>query len=374
VADSNTKSSRPAILIILDGFGINPSPQHNAVAQAKTPVLDAIFSRYPHVAIDASESHVGLPNGFMGNSEVGHLNIGAGRVVYQDFSQISHAIESGTFFANPVFLELFGQMKKQKGKPTLHLMGLLSDGGVHSHISHLYALVQLARKQEIERVAIHVFTDGRDTSPTSGVEFVRRLQGYLKDVGTGEIATVMGRFYAMDRDNRWERIEKAYQAIVAGEAELTFSDPVEYLQESYNRNVTDEFVVPAVSRSYRGIEDGDGIIFFNFRADRARELTRAVTQTDFTKFQRHHVPTLSGFVGMSKYDESLPVPAAYEKPKVPQTLGEVVAGKGWQQLRIAETEKYAHVTYFFNGGDEKVFPGEKRVLVPSPREVKTYDQ
>ena len=369
---SQTKN-RPGILIILDGFGINPDKRFNAVAQAKTPTLDRLLEKYPHTQLDASESNVGLPNGFMGNSEVGHLNIGAGRIVYQDFSLISHAIEEGTFFANPVFLDLFEQIKKASPKSTLHLMGLLSDGGVHSHISHLFALLRLAKSQEIPRVAIHAFMDGRDTSPTSGVGYLRQLQSFCSDAGVGRVATVMGRFYAMDRDKRWERVEKAYQAVVAAQAAETFSDPVAYLQESYNKNQTDEFVIPAVARHYEGMNDGDGVIFYNFRADRARELTRAITQKDFGFFQRQHFPTLSGFVGMTNYDPTLGIPSAYEKVKVPQTLGDVVSEKGWKQLRIAETEKYAHVTYFFNGGEEKELPGEKRILVPSPRDVKTYD-
>jgi 2,3-bisphosphoglycerate-independent phosphoglycerate mutase len=365
--------ARKAVLVILDGFGLNPETQHNAVAQASAPTLSSLLKSAPQSVLDASESHVGLPTGFMGNSEVGHLNIGAGRVVYQDFSLISHAIEEGSFFTNPVFLDLFAKMKAVKGKPTLHLMGLVSDGGVHSHLSHLFALVQLAIKQGIRQIAVHVFTDGRDTSPTSGMAFVSRLNTFLKDAGAGEIATIHGRFYAMDRDNRWERTETAFNALVSAKSPYHFSDPLQCIQSFYDERITDEFIPPAVSETYRGMHDGDGILFFNFRADRARQITRAFTQTEFTHFKREGLPTLAGYVMMTPYDESFTVPYAYGKPKVENTIGEYVSKLGWKQLRIAETEKYAHVTYFFNGGAEKVFEGEKRVLVPSPREVRTYD-
>lgn len=369
---TDAKAQR-AVLIILDGFGINPNREHNAIAQAHTPVLDRLFANNPFTQLDASESMVGLPKGFMGNSEVGHLNIGAGRVVYQDFSLISKAIDDGTFFSNPVFVDLCQRVKTQRGA-SLHLMGLVSDGGVHSHLSHLYALVKLAAQQGIERVWVHVFTDGRDTSPTAGAGYVSELQAFLKDAGLGQIATVQGRFYAMDRDNRWERTQAAYETLVRAKGETTFTDPVALIQKYYDARVTDEFLPAAVRQGYPGMRDGDGVIFFNFRADRARQITRALTQTDFTHFARPDLPTLSGFVMMTPYEASLPLPAAYGKPRVENTLGEFVSKQGWKQLRIAETEKYAHVTYFFNGGEEKVIDGEKRILVPSPREVKTYDQ
>ncbi len=370
---STDSKARPVLLVILDGFGINPRSENNAVALAKTPTLDGLLKGSPHTELDASESHVGLPLGFMGNSEVGHLNIGAGRVVYQDFSLISHAIDQGSFFSNPVFLKLIEGIKSSGAKNTLHLMGLVSDGGVHSHLSHLFALIQLAVKQGIENIAIHVFLDGRDTSPTSGREFLSRLEGFLRDTGRGTIATVQGRFYAMDRDNRWERTEAAFKAIAQGKADNHFKEPLAYLEQSYDSRVTDEFVVPATRSGYGGVQSGDGIIFFNFRADRARQLTRAFTQPEFSSFPRGAAPALSGFVMMTPYDASFPLPFAYGKPKVENTLGEFVSKQGWKQLRIAETEKYAHVTYFFNGGEERVFDGEKRVLVPSPREVRTYD-
>jgi len=373
---SETKGSRTGILIILDGFGVNPSPDKsfNAIAQARTPTLDRLLGAYPHTQLDASESHVGLPDGFMGNSEVGHLNIGAGRIVRQDFSLITHAIDDGTFFTNPAFRALFDRMRQQQSSPTLHLMGLVSDGGVHSHLTHLLALVRLAKLEGISRVAIHAFTDGRDTSPTSGVDFVGQVEAFCRDAGLGTVATVIGRFYSMDRDNRWDRTELAYQAIVQGKADHTFREGPEYIRRMYGDNVTDEFLPPAVRSGYKGMKDGDGVIFFNFRADRARQLTHALTDKEFSQFKRAQVPTLSGYVCMSRYDEKFDLPVAFEKPKVEETLGEVVAEQGWKQLRIAETEKYAHVTYFFNGGEEKVFPGEKRVLIPSPRDVKTYDQ
>jgi 2,3-bisphosphoglycerate-independent phosphoglycerate mutase len=309
----------------------------------------------------------------MGNSEVGHLNIGAGRIVYQDFSLISHAIDDESFFKNQAFLNLCEKLSVKGSRSTLHLMGLVSDGGVHSHLSHLFALLRLAKAQNVPRVAIHFFCDGRDTSPTRGVEFMKKVDDFCSHAGIGEIVTVMGRYYAMDRDNRWDRVEKAYDAIVSGRADNQFTNPGNYILQSYEEKITDEFVRPAVKKSYRGIQDGDGVIFFNFRADRARELTRAMTLIDFNSFRRSTFPTLSGFVTMTRYDESFQTPIAFEKPKTEHTIGEIVAKQGWKQLRIAETEKYAHVTYFFNGGDEKIFPGEKRVMIPSPRDVATYD-
>ncbi len=364
--------ARTGLLIILDGFGINPDPSSNAIAQANAPTFKRLWDECPHGTLEASEHFVGLPPGFMGNSEVGHLNIGAGRVVYQDFSLISRAIQDESFFENPVFLNLLAPLKERDPQGTLHLMGLLSDGGVHSHISHLFALIQLAKRQGIKNVAIHVFTDGRDTSPVSGIGFVKQLLQFCKDAGVGEIRTVMGRFYAMDRDSRWDRTELAFKAIAGGQGN-SFTDPVDYLQSQYDQNITDEFIIPASAKGYGGVADGDSILFYNFRADRARELTRAFTQTEFEHFRRPEFPTLSGFACMTPYDETLKLPTAYEKAKVPHTLGEVVSSLGWKQLRIAETEKYAHVTYFFNGGEERVFEGEKRVLIPSVRDVRTYD-
>lgn len=361
-----------AVLLILDGFGINPNPEHNAIQQARMPHYTRLLRKYPHTQLQASESFVGLPGGFMGNSEVGHLNIGAGRVVFQDFSLISHAIEEGSFSKTPAFLDLFQKIRRRPGA-SLHLMGLLSDGGVHSHLSHLFALLELAKAEGIPSVWIHAFMDGRDTSPTSGKEFIRQTEAFCRKIQTGKIATVSGRFYAMDRDNRWERTEKAYDALVLKESESIFSSAEDFVSAGYSLDVTDEFLVPGVAEEYAGMKDGDGVLFFNFRADRARQLTRALTQQDFISFKRKVVPALSGFVCMTPYDDSLKLPSAFEKTKVKNTLGEVIANEQGKQLRIAETEKYAHVTYFFNGGEERIFPNEKRVLIPSPRDVKTYD-
>ena len=362
------------ILIILDGFGLNPDEKHNAVAMAKTPTLDRLFETYPHGSLNASESHVGLPNGFMGNSEVGHLNIGAGRIVRQDFSLISREIEEGTFFDNSELMAAMEGREGHKKTSTLHLMGLVSDGGVHSHDSHLVALLEMAKQKGVAEVAVHVFTDGRDTSPTSGVGFLEKLQSEMDRIGVGRIATVCGRFYGMDRDKRWERTEAAYNALVAGKAAHQFTDPIAYLRTSYQEEVTDEFIIPGVAKGYQGFRDGDSVIFFNFRADRARQITAAMTQTDFPHFRRENFPTLAKFVAFTHYDDALKVSVAFAKPEVTRTLGEVVSNLGWKQLRIAETEKYAHVTYFFSGGKETVFEGEERVLIPSPRSVRTYDQ
>jgi len=360
---------RTGILIILDGFGVNPKDHFNAIAGAKKPTLDRLYEKYPHTTLDASEHHVGLPAGFMGNSEVGHLNLGAGRVVYQDFSLISKAIEDGVFFQNEALLSVM--QKCQKG--AVHLMGLVSDGGVHSHISHLFSLLKMAEDNKVSKVYIHVFTDGRDTSPISGVGFLRQLQDYCLTKPFVQIATVQGRFYAMDRDKRWERTQLAYDAIMEAKAENHFSDPVAYLENCYEKNLTDEFIPPAVSKKYLGVSDQDGFIFFNFRADRARQITHAMSDQDFKFFTRGKSPCFKAAAIMTPYEESLTIPKAFGKPKITQTIGEIVSKKGWKQLRIAETEKYAHVTYFFNGGEEKPFSEEERVLVPSPKEVKTYD-
>ncbi|NBX93151.1 MAG: 2,3-bisphosphoglycerate-independent phosphoglycerate mutase [Proteobacteria bacterium] len=366
-------SDSTGILIILDGFGINPSKENNAVAQAKAPVYQALLKDFPHTQIEASEKYVGLPQGFMGNSEVGHLNIGAGRVVYQDFSLISQAIEAGSFFKNPSFLDLFQKMKTVGTSATLHLMGLVSDGGVHSHLSHLFALIELAKQNAVHSINIHCFTDGRDTGPQSGIEFIREVEKFLNQLQVGRIVSVMGRFYAMDRDTRWDRTKQAYDAISSGQCDRKFKNPEQFVLESYQEGQTDEFILPGISENYSGVKSGDGIIFFNFRADRARQLTRAFCEEKFEGFPRAKKITLSGFVCMTPYDSRFSLPTAYQKTKVPLTLGEVVSVQHWNQLRVAETEKYAHVTYFFNGGEDRVFPGEKRILVPSPRDVKTYD-
>lgn len=363
------------ILIILDGWGINSRKEGNAIALAKTPVYDSLLREFPHTILDASGESVGLPDGQMGNSEVGHLNIGAGRVVYQDLTLINKAIRDGEFQKNSVLVECLRRVKAASGR--LHLMGLLSDGGVHSHIDHLFALLDMAVKEGLKDVYIHAFLDGRDTPPQSGTGYLKSLQGYLKKSGTGRIATVSGRYYAMDRDNRWDRVEKAYNALVSGEG-LMATDPVDAIEKSYAGGITDEFVLPTVMVDSSGspvatIQDGDGVLFFNFRADRARELTKALTLADFNQFDRKNIPSLCSFATMKLYDEKMPLPAAVQPVKLTNIIGEVVSKSGLKQFRIAETEKYAHVTYFFNGGEEKSFPGEDRFLIPSPKEVATYD-
>jgi 2,3-bisphosphoglycerate-independent phosphoglycerate mutase len=365
----------PVALVILDGWGINPDCDHNAVCLAKTPRLDGLFRKYPHTRIGASGTAVGLPEGQMGNSEVGHLNIGAGRVVYQDLTRVSKSIDDGEFYANPVFCAALARLKKSGGK--LHLMGLLSDGGVHSHITHLYALVELARRQQIGDVCIHAFMDGRDTPPKSGKTYLAQLEEKLAEKGLGRVATVTGRYYAMDRDNRWERVEKAWRAMVRGDGKAASSSAAA-IEDAYAAGETDEFVQPRVidaeGQSPGIVEDGDAIVFFNFRADRAREITRAFTSGDFDGFERPGRPDLAAYVCLTEYDSTFGLPVAFPPETYPRILGEVVAAAGLRQLRIAETEKYAHVTFFFNGGSEEPFAGEDRVLIPSPREVATYDQ
>jgi len=363
------------LLIILDGWGINSKQEGNAIALATTPVYDSLINDFPHTILDASGESVGLPDGQMGNSEVGHLNIGAGRVVYQDLTMINKSIKDGEFYKNPVFLETFRKVQSSSGR--LHLLGLLSDGGVHSHINHIFALLDMAKKEGLRDVYIHAFMDGRDTSPHSGAGFLKLLQQYIAQSGIGRIASVSGRYYAMDRDNRWDRVEKAYNALTAGEG-LTAADAVSAIESNYADGVTDEFILPTVMVDSAGIpvgtiEDGDSVLFINFRADRARELTMALALPDFSQFSRKKVPSLSSFATMKLYDEKMPLPAAFHSVKLKNILCEVVSKAGLKQFRIAETEKYAHVTYFFNGGEEKLFPGEDRFLIPSPKEVATYD-
>jgi len=362
---------KPLMLMILDGWGINPCPENNAVAMAKSPNLAGYLQEFPHVQIKTSGMAVGLPEGQMGNSEVGHLNLGAGRVVYQDFTRITKSIQDGDFFTNPILLDCIAKVKASGGK--LHLAGLLSDGGVHSHNTHLYALVELAKQQGVTDVGIHCLLDGRDTPPQSGAGYLEELEVELARIGCGRIATVIGRYYAMDRDNRWERVEQAYNAMVLGQGEQAASAG-EAIQASYADNVTDEFVLPTVVAPVTTINDGDGIIFFNFRSDRAREITRALTFKDFGGFSRQRVPQLAGYVCMTEYDATFGLPIAYAQQELTNLLGGVLAEAGMKQLRIAETEKYAHVTFFFNGGVEAPFSNEDRALIPSPKEVATYDQ
>ena len=364
----------PVALIILDGWGLNPSPANNAVRQAHTPHLDRLAATFPTTRIDGSGLSVGLPAGQMGNSEVGHLNLGAGRVIYQELTRISKSIDDGDFFSNPVLCAAMAKTRAAGGR--LHLMGLLSDGGVHSHNTHLYALVELARRQGVGEVFIHAFTDGRDTPPQSAVNYLAELETRLQQLGLGQVATVTGRYYAMDRDNRWERVEQAWRALVLGEG-VAAGDSTAAIEAAYAAGENDEFVKPRVicrdNAPLGTVRAGDGLVFFNFRADRARELTRCFTQTDFAGFHRPVVPELSAFVCMTEYDETFALPVAFAPESHPDLLGSVVARAGLKQLRIAETEKYAHVTFFFNGGEETPFPGEDRVLIPSPKDVATYD-
>ena len=367
---------KPLVLCILDGFGRNDSEYGNAIKSAATPNISKLFAENPKTYIGASGMDVGLPNGQMGNSEVGHTNIGAGRVVYQELTRITKSITDGDFFQNQA---LCGAVDNafENGK-ALHLFGLLSDGGVHSHNEHLYALLRLAREKGLTKVFVHCFLDGRDVAPTSGADFVKELQDKCDEIGVGKIATVMGRYYAMDRDNRWERVEKAYAAMVYGEgikadnAEAAVRASYEQI-DAEGKNITDEFVVPTVLAEGAKISDGDSVIFFNFRPDRAREITRTFVDPDFTGFERKTGFMKLYYVCMTQYDASMPnVEVAFKPQVLTNTLGEYLSAQGKTQLRIAETEKYAHVTFFFNGGVEKISEGEERVLVNSPK-VATYD-
>lgn len=361
---------RPLILIIMDGFGITKDVKKSAINHETIPYLSKIFNQYPMTLIGASALDVGLPEGQMGNSEVGHTNIGAGRVVYQDLTKITKSISDGEFYKNKVLIKAM-QSAKQNSK-SLHLMGLLSDGGVHSHQNHLFALVKMAKELGLKKVYVHAFLDGRDVLPTSGLQFVKDCQSQLKEIGQGEIATLMGRYYAMDRDNHWDRVEKAYNAMVRGIGKYE-RDPVKALEKDYFDGNTDEFIVPTVCNRDGLISSGDSIIFFNFRPDRARQITHALVDEDFNKFKREKILHNLEFVCMTQYDKSINnVNIAFEPEKLYNTFGEYISYKGLTQLRIAETEKYAHVTFFFNGGTEKNYIGEDRILIPSPK-VATYD-
>lgn len=361
----------PVALIILDGWGISESCEQNAACLAKTPVMDRLRSEWPTGRLGASGRDVGLPDGQMGNSEVGHLNIGAGRIVYQDLTRISLAIEDGSLYQNTALRVLCSKLVDCDGK--LHLLGLLSDGGVHSHNTHLYALVRMAKQLGVRDVCIHAFLDGRDTPPSSGAGYLEQLEAELAEIGLGRVATVTGRYWAMDRDNRWERVEKAYRAMTEGIGQQAATS-AEAIQAAYAAGQTDEFVEPWVIGSGGCIDDGDGVLFFNFRADRARELTRALTSTDFFGFSRSKTPQLADYVCLTEYDENFGLPVAFPPETYPDILAEVISKAGLKQLRIAETEKYAHVTFFFNGGVEHAWDGEERVLIPSPQDVATYDQ
>ena len=367
-------SRRPVVLMILDGYGLNDKVEGNAIAQAKTPVMDQLMKECPWVRGNASGMAVGLPEGQMGNSEVGHLNMGAGRIVYQELTRITKEIQDGTFFENPALVKAVENCKKNGS--ALHLMGLLSDGGVHSHNTHLYALLELARRHGLEKVFVHCFLDGRDTPPASGKEYAEALNKEMEKIGVGRIASVMGRYYAMDRDNNYDRVKLAYDAMTKGEG-LTAACGICAIQESYDRKETDEFVKPTVvvedGKPVATVQDGDSVIFFNFRPDRAREITRAFCDDDFKGFDRGARRQIT-YVCFSDYDPTIPnKDVAFHKIAVTNTFGEWLAANNLKQARIAETEKYAHVTFFFNGGVEAPNPGEDRILVNSPKDVATYD-
>ena len=365
-------SKKVTMLMILDGFGKNPNQEGNAIGNAAKPNIDKLMMTCPTAEVYASGEAVGLPDGQMGNSEVGHTNIGAGRIVYQELTRITKSIEDGDFFSIPEFVDAVENCKKNNTK--LHIIGLVSDGGVHSHERHLYGLLELAKRRGLEDVFVHCFTDGRDTLPASGEGYIQKLEEKMKEKGIGKIATIAGRFYAMDRDKRWEREQKAYDAMVLGKGEKATS-AIQAIESSYQKEVFDEFVVPTVicngDKPVATIDDGDSVIFFNFRPDRARQITRALVDPDFKEFETKKMKL--NFVTMTEYDATIPnVKVAFKPEKLNNTFGEYISNKGLRQLRIAETEKYAHVTFFFNGGREEPYKGEDRILVASPK-VETYD-
>ena len=361
---------KPVALIIMDGFGINPSDEGNAIHAAKTPNIDRLFSQNPRTQIGASGLDVGLPDGQMGNSEVGHTNIGAGRIVYQELTRITKSIHDGDFFQNEAILGAVENCKKNNS--ALHIMGLLSNGGVHSHIEHIFGVLEMAKRAGLEKVYLHGFMDGRDVPPESGKSFVEETVAKMKELGIGKVANVMGRYYAMDRDNRWERVSQAYAALVYGEG-VQNPDPVDAMQKSYDDGKTDEFVVPVVCDKEGVIKANDSVVFCNFRPDRAREITRTFVDDGFTGFERKNGRFPLFYVCMTQYDATMPnVHDAFKPQSLDNTFGEYIAEKGLTQLRIAETEKYAHVTFFFNGGVEAPYKNEDRALIPSPK-VATYD-
>lgn len=366
-------SKKPVVLMVLDGYGLNECSEGNAIAMANTPVMDQLMKDYPFVPGQASGLSVGLPDGQMGNSEVGHMNIGAGRIIYQDLTRITKDIEDGTFFQNEVLLAAIENCKKNHSD--LHLWGLLSDGGVHSHITHLFGLLEMAKKNGLSDVYVHAFLDGRDTPPASGKDYVQQLEDKMAEIGVGKVASLSGRYYAMDRDNNWDRVQKAYDSLVKGEG-VCATSAVQAMQNSYDNDVTDEFVLPTVITDEAGkplslVKENDSVIFFNFRPDRAREITRAFCDDQFTGFEREFIPLT--YVCFKDYDETIPnKQIAFKKESITNTFGEFLAANGKKQLRLAETEKYAHVTFFFNGGVEDPNVDEKRLLVPSPK-VATYD-
>ncbi len=364
----------PSLLLILDGFGCREDRANNAIAQAHKPNWDKLWASYPHTTIHASESAVGLPADQMGNSEVGHLNIGAGRVVYQEFTRIDRAISSGQFFTN-LALQQAVATAKQPGK-ALHILGLLSDGGVHSHELHIHAMLEMAAREGVENIYLHVFLDGRDTPPKSAETYLRRLQDKIDQLKAGRIASIIGRYFAMDRDRRWQRVQAAYDLMTQGKAEFTASDALSGLEMAYERGETDEFVkataiIPAGASPVK-MNDGDAIVFMNFRSDRARQISRTFIEADFAEFERSYIPKLGMFCTLTSYSEDFDIPVAFPPEKIRNGFGEYIANLGLRQLRIAETEKYPHVTFFFNGGEEVAYNGEDRILVPSP-DVATYD-
>jgi 2,3-bisphosphoglycerate-independent phosphoglycerate mutase len=365
----------PALLVILDGFGCRENPSSNAIAAAKKPNWDRLWQTHPHTTINASEASVGLPGGQMGNSEVGHLNIGAGRVVYQEFTRINRAISSGHFFTNPALTQAV-ETAKNSGK-ALHILGLLSDGGVHSHELHIHAMLELAARAGLKKVHLHAFLDGRDTPPRSSRVYLQRLQEKCDQLQTGQIASIIGRYYVMDRDKRWLRVKAGYDLLTQGKAEFHAASGVEGLEAAYARDENDEFVrataiVPPGAQPVR-MEDGDVVVFMNFRSDRAREITRAFIEPGFDLFEREWVPQLAAYCTLTEYSKDFNVRVAYPPEQIRNGFGEYISNLGLKQLRIAETEKYAHVTFFFDGGEERIYPGEDRILVPSP-DVPTYDQ
>lgn len=370
-----TAGIRPVVLIVMDGYGCNPRVEGNAIAAANRPVLSRLWDTCPHTELKASGLAVGLPEGQMGNSEVGHLNLGAGKVVYQDFTKISRAIEDQTFYQNPVMRDAMRHVNDRGS--ALHIIGLIGPGGVHAYPTHLFAVMETARREGVERVYIHAVTDGRDTPPRDGIEAIRRVEDEINRIGLGEIATVSGRYYAMDRDKRWDRTRKAYDAMVRGEGNKA-GGAEQAILDSYEKDVTDEFIVPTVitrsdGRPVATVSDHDSVVFFNFRTDRPRQLVRAFVEPGFDHFDRGKRLEDLDFVTMTEYEKDLPVHVAFRTEDVPMPIARILADRGLHQLHAAETEKYAHVTFFFNGGREQPLPGEDRVLVPSPRDVGTYD-
>jgi len=367
-------SHRPIVLLILDGWGYSENTLSNAILKANTPIWDRLWAQMPHGLIRASGTEVGLPSTQMGNSEVGHLNLGSGRVVYQEFTRVSRAIKTGSFFTNPTLTDVVDSAVSNK--KSLHIIGLLSPGGVHSHEEHIHAMAKLAVERGADNVYVHAFLDGRDTPPKSATQSLQAMDEVFAGLGHGRIASVIGRYFAMDRDHRWPRIKAAYDLITAGKAPYTASEPLKALEMAYARGESDEFVLATAicpaNQAPVCIEDGDAIVFMNYRSDRARQITKAFVETDFDGFERQHIPKLSRFVSLTEYSNDFHVPVAFPPERLANVFGEYIAKSGLRQLRIAETEKYAHVTFFFNGGDEQPFEGEKRILVPSP-DVATYD-